>query len=112
MAGSIDHEEMPNPMNALAYCGLYCQACGFKVAYEEQDRNHLRAMPAKYDRYKEDPLEPAMVVETTRIFLARSAIVSKNARCFTVAIARLSLANESLHLPLTAYRIMRKQWPI
>jgi len=58
VAGSIDHEEMRNPMNALAYCGLYCQACSFKVAYEEQDRNHLRAMPAKYDRCKEDPLEP------------------------------------------------------
>lgn len=57
---SRDHEEMPNPMNALAYCGLYCQACSFKVAYEEQDRNHLRAMPAEFDRHKEEPLKPCI----------------------------------------------------
>lgn len=51
---------MPNPMNALADCGLDYQACGFKVAYEDQDRHHLRAMPTKYDRDKEEPLEPCL----------------------------------------------------
>jgi len=41
----------------IAYCGLYCGACSFKTAYEERDREHLLRMPAKYDRWKEAPLE-------------------------------------------------------
>jgi hypothetical protein len=41
----------------IAYCGLYCGACSFKVAYEEQDREHLMRMPAKYDAWKQAPLE-------------------------------------------------------
>ena len=41
----------------IAYCGLYCGACSFKVAHEEQDREHLMRMPEKYDAWKQAPLE-------------------------------------------------------
>ena len=44
-------------LNSLAYCGLYCGACSFKVAFQEVERGHLAAMPARYDKYKGDPLE-------------------------------------------------------
>ncbi len=36
----------------IAYCGLYCGACSFKVAFEEQNREHLMRMPAKYEYLK------------------------------------------------------------
>jgi len=41
----------------IAYCGLYCGACSFKVAFEEHNREHLMRMPAKYDHLKHAPLE-------------------------------------------------------
>jgi hypothetical protein len=41
----------------VAYCGLYCGACSFRVAAQESDRQHLEAMPSKYDSYKDAPLE-------------------------------------------------------
>lgn len=41
----------------IAYCGLYCGACSFRLAAEENDRDHLRAMPVAYDHLKEEPLE-------------------------------------------------------
>lgn len=41
----------------LAYCGLYCGACSFKVAYEENNREHITRMPAMYDHFKNEPLE-------------------------------------------------------
>jgi hypothetical protein len=41
----------------IAYCGLYCGACSFKVAFEENDREHLMRMPPKYDYLKNAPLE-------------------------------------------------------
>jgi len=41
----------------LACCGLYCGACSFRVAFEENDRRHLAGMPAKYDRYKDAPTD-------------------------------------------------------
>ncbi len=41
----------------IAYCGLYCGACSFRLAAEENNRAHLRAMPADYDQFKEQPLE-------------------------------------------------------
>jgi hypothetical protein len=44
-------------LNLLAYCGLYCGACSFKVAAVEQDRKHLAQMPTKYDHLKTQPLE-------------------------------------------------------
>lgn len=43
--------------NLLAYCGLYCGACSFKVAYEENRREHLQQMPARYDKLKDMVLE-------------------------------------------------------
>ncbi|AOT72227.1 DUF3795 domain-containing protein [Geosporobacter ferrireducens] len=46
---------MPNEL--IAYCGLYCGACSFKVAFEENNREHIIRMPAYYDRLKNEPLE-------------------------------------------------------
>ena len=39
----------------MAYCGLCCTACSFKVAFESGDRRHVGAMPARYDRMKALP---------------------------------------------------------
>jgi hypothetical protein len=36
----------------IAYCGLYCGACSFQVAYETEDRKHIDSMPSRYDKYK------------------------------------------------------------
>lgn len=36
----------------VAYCGLYCGACSFKLAVEDADFDHVLRMPAKYDQYK------------------------------------------------------------
>jgi len=41
----------------IAYCGLYCGACSFKVAFDENDRSHIENMPEKYDKYRNLPLE-------------------------------------------------------
>ena len=46
-----------NDLTLLAYCGLYCGACSFKVAFQEQNRGHLFAMPQKYAEYKDSELE-------------------------------------------------------
>ena len=43
--------------NLIAYCGLYCGACSFKLANDENDRQHLSAMPSRYDKCKEIPLQ-------------------------------------------------------
>lgn len=48
---------MPSPINLLAYCGLYCGACSFKVAFDEKSREHIKNMPEKYDQYKNAKLE-------------------------------------------------------
>jgi hypothetical protein len=40
----------------IAYCGLYCGACSFRVAALENDRRHLRAMPEKYAKYRDEPM--------------------------------------------------------
>ncbi len=37
----------------VAYCGLYCPLCSFVAVHETGDRNHLAAMPDRYDRLKE-----------------------------------------------------------
>jgi hypothetical protein len=42
-----------NDLNLLAYCGLYCGGCSFKVAFQEKNREHLLAMPKKYEKYKD-----------------------------------------------------------
>ena len=41
----------------IAYCGLFCGACSFKVAYDENDRIHIENMPEKYDKFRNMPLE-------------------------------------------------------
>ena len=41
----------------IAYCGLYCGACSFQVAYETKDRKHIDSMPSRYDKYKNDEPE-------------------------------------------------------
>lgn len=41
----------------IAYCGLYCGACSFRLAAAENDRRHLLAMPNAYDAWKDTPLE-------------------------------------------------------
>lgn len=43
--------------NLLAYCGIYCGQCSFKVAFETNNRAHLLAKPAKYNDMKQAPLE-------------------------------------------------------
>jgi len=48
---------MNENINLLAYCGLYCDACSFKVAFDENDKNHVTQMPSKYDEYKNVPLQ-------------------------------------------------------
>ena len=46
---------MASPL--ISYCGLYCGACSFQVAYETKDRKHLKSMPSCYDEYKDMELE-------------------------------------------------------
>lgn len=41
----------------IAYCGLYCGACSFRLAFLENNRNHIEKMPSCYDHLKNDPLE-------------------------------------------------------
>lgn len=41
-----------NAKKIPAPCGIYCPECSFKVAFETQNRAHVVAMPAKYDKYK------------------------------------------------------------
>ena len=40
----------------IAYCGLYCGACSFKVGYEENSEKHVIRMPSMYDQFKGQPL--------------------------------------------------------
>jgi hypothetical protein len=45
-------------MNDLTgYCGLFCGACSFKVAFDEQDRSHLAGLPGKLSEYAGAPLQ-------------------------------------------------------
>jgi hypothetical protein len=48
---------MKKNINLMAFCGLYCGACSFKVAFDEKSREHIKNMPAKYDQYKNAELE-------------------------------------------------------
>ncbi len=48
---------MATNLDLLSYCGLYCGACSFKLAYDEQDRAHLRGMPGKYVVPEDVPLQ-------------------------------------------------------
>ncbi|HWQ08221.1 MAG TPA: DUF3795 domain-containing protein, partial [Holophaga sp.] len=40
-------------LDSIAYCGLYCDACSFKRAHDDQDLDHMRAMPDRYAPYKD-----------------------------------------------------------
>ena len=41
----------------ISYCGLYCGACSFKLAFETNNRDHIKSMPSYYDKLKDNPLE-------------------------------------------------------
>ena len=43
---------MKGNSDLIAYCGLYCGACSFRVAYDENERGHLLCMPSHFDKYK------------------------------------------------------------
>lgn len=38
----------------IAFCGLYCGACSFKLAADEDNILHIKAMPEYYDKYKNE----------------------------------------------------------
>ena len=38
----------------LAYCGIYCEQCAAKVAFEEQNLKHIEAMPFKITKIAVD----------------------------------------------------------
>jgi hypothetical protein len=48
---------MTSALDLIATCGLYCGACSFKLAVDENNRAHVRATPARYDKAKEAELE-------------------------------------------------------
>lgn len=39
-------------MDNIAYCGLNCDACSFKVSCEDKDSRHLQFLPKKYENCK------------------------------------------------------------
>ena len=41
----------------IAFCGLYCPMCSFRVGHETGDRRHILASPSDYDDMKDRPLE-------------------------------------------------------
>jgi hypothetical protein len=41
----------------IAYCGLYCGACSFKIAYDENNREHLLDLPSFFEVAKDAPLQ-------------------------------------------------------
>lgn len=46
---------MPFDPTMLAYCGLYCEQCCFKVTHDERDARHLEHSPYSFspDRFSE-----------------------------------------------------------
>ena len=65
----------------IAYCGLYCGACSFKLAYDENDKEHINHMPVKYEKFRNIPLEfcPGCKLENKCGDCAiRNCAVSKN----------------------------------
>jgi hypothetical protein len=46
-----------NPLGNIAYCGLNCEACSFRVASLEKDASHLDNLPARYERLKPARIE-------------------------------------------------------
>ena len=49
---------MSTDLGLIAYCGLYCGACSFKLTVDENERAHVLSLPARYDKAKEAELEP------------------------------------------------------
>ena len=41
----------------IAYCGLFCGACSFRLAAEENNRKHIANIPSHYDYLKNKPAE-------------------------------------------------------
>lgn len=50
-------EEVEFDAHQLAYCGIYCPQCSFRVVYETQNREHVLSMPSRYDRLKDSPMD-------------------------------------------------------
>ena len=50
-------KRMKKDIGLIAYCGLYCGACSFKVTYEQKSREHIKALPSRYDEYKDQPFQ-------------------------------------------------------
>jgi hypothetical protein len=48
---------MKDDLNLLAYCGLFCGACSFKLTVDEDERAHVLSLPPRYDKAKEAELE-------------------------------------------------------
>ena len=48
---------MNRDLDLLAYCGLYCGACSFKLTVDDAERAHVMSLPARYDKAKEAELE-------------------------------------------------------
>jgi len=44
-------------LDLIGYCGLYCGACSFKLAFDEKDRAHLRGLPPRYAKLQDAVLE-------------------------------------------------------
>lgn len=44
-------------MKNIAYCGLNCEACSFRVAALERDAAHLENIPARYGHLKPGRIE-------------------------------------------------------
>ncbi len=41
---------MIDPGDLVAYCGLYCSTCSFKLAINEDVRAHVLYLPSRYDK--------------------------------------------------------------
>ncbi len=48
---------MNRDLDLLAYCGLYCGACSFKLAVDENERAHVLSLPDRYEKAKWAELE-------------------------------------------------------
>lgn len=46
----MQNTEIRFDKNMLAYCGLYCEQCSFKTAYEEQNEKHLEQIPYQFTK--------------------------------------------------------------
>jgi hypothetical protein len=48
---------MKDDLDMLAYCGLFCGACSFRLTVDENERAHVLSLPSRYDKAKEAELE-------------------------------------------------------